>query len=87
MNRWSEEPQQQQTPQRSLAIDMLSVGPASTPRRELLAAVIQLGAVALLLLVIFPDRVPDLWRWALLGASVMYFVFRAAVGLPKWRRG
>ncbi len=67
-------------------MDLMSLGPASTPGREFLAAIVQIGAVALLLFVIFPDRLPELWRWVLLGATVVYFVLRAAVGIPKWRR-
>lgn len=65
---------------------MVSLGPASTPARELLAAILQIGAVALLVFVIFPDRLPEIWRWGLLGACFVYFVFRAAAGIPKWRR-
>lgn len=87
MSRWNDEPQQKAAPQRSLAFDLLlNVGPASTPGRELLAAIVQIGVVALLVFVIFPDALPEVWRWVLVGATVVYFVFRAAAGIPKWRR-
>ncbi len=65
---------------------MMSIGPASTLGRELLAAVLQIGVVALLLFVIVPDRLPDLWRWVLLTVTLIYFVVRFAAGFPKWRR-
>ena len=65
---------------------MFSLGHASTPGRELLAAVLQIGAVALLCFVMFPDRLPELARWGLLAAAVLYFVFRFAAGISKWRR-
>lgn len=67
-------------------MDLMSVGPASTPAREFLAAVVQIGAVALLVFVIFPDRLPEVWRWVLVGATVVYFVLRTTAGIPKWRR-
>ncbi|WP_232547489.1 hypothetical protein [Propioniciclava soli] len=86
MSAWNDEPRQTPAPKRSLGMDLMSLGPASTPGREFLAAIVQIGAVALLLFVIFPDRLPELWRWVLLGATVVYFVLRAAVGIPKWRR-
>ncbi|WP_158609989.1 hypothetical protein [Micromonospora musae] len=86
MSGWSDGPRQQRAPKRSLAVDLMSVGPASTPAREVLSAIVQIGAVALLVFVIFPDDLRELWRWALLGATVLYFVLRAAAGLPTWRR-
>lgn len=86
MSAWNDEPQQQPAPKRSLALDLMSLGPASTARRELLAAIVQIGAVVLLIFVIFPDRLSELWRWGLLGATAVYFVLRAATGIPKWRR-
>jgi uncharacterized BrkB/YihY/UPF0761 family membrane protein len=70
----------------SFAADMMTLGPASTPGRELIAAVLQIGAVALLIFVVFPDRLPELWRWALVGATAVYFLFRVLAGIPKWRR-
>ncbi|MCX4471451.1 hypothetical protein C5N14_31055 [Micromonospora sp. MW-13] len=85
MNTWTDEPQQPKPRQRSLAADLMSLGPASTPGREFLAAILQIGAVALLVFVIFPDRLPELQRWGLLAATAMYFVIRVAAGLPKWR--
>ncbi|MDQ1122093.1 hypothetical protein [Microbacterium trichothecenolyticum] len=69
-----------------MAADIMGLGPASTPGRELLAALVQIGAVVLLLFVLFPDRLPDAWRWVLVGATVVYFAVRLAVGLPRWRR-
>lgn len=87
MTGWTNDEQTNQTPAgRSFAADMMSLGPASTPSRELLAAVLQTGAVVLLIFVLFPDRLPEAWRWTLLGATVVYFVFRFAAGIPKWRR-
>ncbi len=87
MTRWTNEEQTNQTPnQRSLAPDLLSLGPASTMSRELLAAIIQIGAVVLLLFVVFPDRLAESWRWLLLVATIVYFAVRFATGIPKWRR-
>lgn len=74
------------SPSQSLGADLMGLGPASTPGRELLAAALQLGLVILLLFVLFPDRVPDPAKWLLLGAGVVFFVVRAAIGIPKWRR-
>lgn len=62
------------------------MGPASTPGREFLAAIIQIGVVALLVFVIFPERVPETWRWLALGATLLYFVIRAVAGISKWKR-
>ena len=70
----------------SLAADMMSLGPASTLGREVIAAVLQIGAVVLLIFVVFPDRLPEVWRWALVGAMAAYFLFRFLAGIPKWRR-
>ncbi|MFF2652615.1 hypothetical protein [Streptomyces sp. NPDC058045] len=87
MTRWADDEQAREPRgEQSLAVDMLGVGPASTPARELLASVSQIGAVALLVFVLFPDRVPERWRWMVVGATVAYFVFRTAAGIPKWRR-
>ncbi|MFG3421075.1 hypothetical protein [Micromonospora sp. NPDC048063] len=85
MTRWADN-EQTSKPQakRSLAADLMSLGPASTPGRELLAAVLQIGAVALLCFVVFPDRLSEVMRWGLLAATFVYFVFRFAAGLPKW---
>lgn len=87
MTRWANDQQARRTPlKRSFAADMISLGPASSPGRELLAAVLQTGAVVLLIFVLFPDRLPELWRWAILGATIVYFVLRFAAGISKWRR-
>jgi len=87
MTRWTNDEQtHERRVERGLAADLLSLGPASTPGRELLAAALQISAVALLVFVVFPDRLPELWRWGLLAATVVYFVFRCAAGIPKWRR-
>ncbi|GAA4282511.1 hypothetical protein GCM10022261_00420 [Brevibacterium daeguense] len=63
----------------------MGLGPASTPARELLAAVLQLGLVIVLLVAVFPDRIPDLMKWLILGGGVLFFVIRALIGVPKWR--
>lgn len=87
MTRWTNGEEARQAPaKRSFATDMMSLGPASTMGRELFAAIIQTGAVVLLIFVIFPDRLPELWRWALLAATVVYFALRFAAGVTKWRR-
>lgn len=87
MTRWmNDEPPQHTPPTRSFAADLLSLGPASTMGRELLAASIQVAAVALLIFVVFPHRLPEPWRWLLLAATVVYFILRFAAGIPKWRR-
>jgi hypothetical protein len=87
MMNWPDE-EQPRVPRnrRSLATDLMSLGPASTPGREVLAALLQIGAVALLCFVVFPDRLPEPARWGLLAASALYFMIRSVVGLPKWRR-
>ncbi len=86
MSRWYDEQPPSPAPRPSLAMDLMGAGPASTPARELLAAVLQIGAVALLLFVVFPDRLGEAWRWLVMAALVAYFVVRAAAGIPKWRR-
>ena len=68
------------------AHDMIGFGPASTPGRELLAAVVQIGLVLVLLFVLFPDRLPDPVKLILTGAAAAYFVVRLVIGLPRWRR-
>lgn len=86
MSRWADEEQPREaSAKRSLGADMLSLGPASTMARELLAATWQIAAVALLCFVVFPDRLPEPARWGLLAAAVVYFAVRFAAGLPKWR--
>ncbi|WP_185173837.1 hypothetical protein [Rothia nasimurium] len=86
MTRWINEEQIHQTPnQPSFAADLMSLGPASTMNRELLAAVTQIGAVVLLLFVVFPDRLVEPWRWLLLVATIIYFTVRFATGISKWR--
>ncbi len=87
MTGWTDpEPDRRPAPRRSLLVDLMWIGPASTPARELLAAVLQLGAVAVLLFVLFPDRIPDVAKWLILGGCVLLFAVRAAIGIPSWRR-
>lgn len=87
MTQWPIDEQSHQTPtRRSFALDMMSPGPASTMGRELIAAIIQIGVVVVLIFVVFPDRLSDSWRWALLAATILYFVVRFVIGVPKWRR-
>lgn len=86
MSGWNDEPQQPREQSRSILIDMVSLGPASTPGRELVLAVAQIAIAYLLVLVIVPDRLPDPVRWAVLIGAPAFFAVRALAGIPKWRR-
>lgn len=86
MTRWPDsQPDRRPSSQRSMSADLMGLGLASTPARELLAAVLQMGLVIVLLFVVFPERIPDLAKWLILGGGVLFFVIRALIGIPKWR--
>lgn len=87
MTRWIDDEEDRQVPDKqSFAVDMMNWGPASTPGREVIAAALQIGSVVLLIFVVFPDRLQEVWRWALVGSMAAYFLFRFLAGIPKWRR-
>jgi uncharacterized BrkB/YihY/UPF0761 family membrane protein len=64
----------------------MGLGPASTPGRDIIIAILTLGLVVVLLFVIFPDRLTDTVRWIVIGALAAYHVLRFLTGIPKWSR-
>jgi hypothetical protein len=86
MTGWTDPEPKGRPPKRSFAADIMSLGPASTPGRDLIIAILTIAAMGILLFAIFPDRLSDTIRWIVMGAVAAYHVLRFILGIPKWAR-